>query len=132
MNTYDLADEIRACPEIMAKIRAEDRRYAQNLYAAWCNMQWCKRELWPVLKEEYWGASWRSAGGIVADLRGKGEDYMDYYCSGMRGGLSFDGKEDDDYFEKTGYQSEGVVSEEIAEDLNNLGWMPIPYDDDYV
>ena len=39
---YDLIEDIRNSPEIMAKIRAEDRRYAQNLYASWCNMQWCK------------------------------------------------------------------------------------------
>jgi hypothetical protein len=50
----------------------------------------------------------------------------------MRGGLSYDGKEDEDYFEKTGYQSEGVVSEEIAKDLYDLGWIPVPYDDDFV
>ena len=57
---------------------------------------------------------------------------MDYYCSGMRGGLSYNPDDDNDYFEKTGYQSEGVVSEEIAEDLNKLGWFPVPYDDDFV
>ena len=129
---YDLVEEIRNCPEMMAKIRAEDRRYAQNLYAAWCNMQWCKRELWPVIKEEYWSASWRSSGGIVANLRNKGEDYMDYYCSGMRGGLSFDGKEDAEYFERTGYVSESDVTDEIATDLDKLGWFPVPYDDDFV
>jgi len=129
---YDLVEDIRNCPDMMAKIRAEDRRYAQNLYAAWSNMQWCKRELWPVLKEEYWTASWRGAGGIVADLRNKGEDYMDYYCSGMRGGLSFDGKDDDDYFERTGFVSESDVTEEILNDLDKLGWFPVPYDDDFV
>ena len=132
MQRPDLVEDIRNSPEIMAKIRAEDRRYAQNLYAAWCNMQWCKRETWPILAEEYWSASWRSSGGIVADLRNQGEDYMDYYCSGMRGGLSYNPDDDNDYFEKTGYQSEGVVSEEIAEDLNKLGWFPVPYDDDFV
>jgi hypothetical protein len=132
MKTHDLVEDIEACPEIMVKLQAEDRRYAQNLYAAWCNMQWCKRDTWPILTEQYWSASWRSAGGIVADLRGQGEDYMDYYCSGMRGGLSYDGKDDDDYFEKTGYQSEGVVSEEVLNDLDNLGWFPVPYDDDFV
>ena len=124
---YDLVEDIRNSSEIMAKIRAENKSYAQNLYAAWCNMQWCKRDLWPVLKEDYWHASWRSAGGIVADLRNEGEDYMDYYCSGMRGGLSFDGKEDDEYFERTGFQSEGVVTDEILNDLDKLGWFPVPY-----
>jgi hypothetical protein len=130
MKRQDLVEDIRNSPEIMAKIRAEDRYYAQNLYAAWCNMQWCKRELWPVLKEEYWTASWRSAGGIVADLRNEGEDYMDYYCSGMRGGLSFDGKEDDEYFERTRFQNEGVVTDEILNDLDRIGWFPVPYKDE--
>lgn len=132
MNRPDLVEDIRNCPEIMAKIRAGSNSYAQNLYAAWCNMQWCKRDptnVWPILKEEYWSASWRSAGGIVADLRNEGEDYMDYYCSGMRGGLSMAGKEDDEYFERTKYVSESVVTEEIEEDLNKLGWFPVPYDD---
>jgi len=130
MKRQDLVEDIRNSPEIMAKIRAEDRYYAQNLYAAWCNMQWCKRELWPVLKEEYWTASWRRAGGIVADLRNEGEDYIDYYCSGMRGGLSFDGKEDDEYFDRTRFQSEGVVTDEILNDLDRIGWFPVPYKDE--
>lgn len=129
---HDLVEDIRNCPEMMAKIRAEDRRYAQNLYASWCNMQWCKRDTWPILAEEYWSASWRGSGGIVAELRNKGEDYMDYYCSGMRGGLSYDPDDDKDYFEKTGFASEGEVTEEIATDLDNLGWFPVPYDDDFV
>lgn len=132
MNTPDLVEDIRNCPEIMAKIRAEDRYYAQNLYCAWCNMQWCKREMWPVLKEEYWTASWRSAGGIVADLRNQGEDYMDYYCSGIRGGTSFDPDDDNEYFEKNRYVSEGEVTEEILNDLDKLGWFPVPYKDDFV
>lgn len=129
---YDLVEEIKACPEIMAKLQQEDRYYAQNLYCAWSNMQWCKRELWPVLKEEYWTASWRGAGGIVAELRGRGEDYMDYYCSGIKGGLSYDPKDDDKYFEDNKYVSEGEVTDEIAEDLNKLGWFPVPYNDDFV
>jgi len=129
---HDLQEEIENCPWIMAKIQTEDKRYAQNLYAAWCNMQWCKRELWPVLSERYWSASWRGAGRIVADLRGKGEDYMDYYCSGMRGGLSFDGKEDDEYFERTGFVSESFVTDEIAKDLYDLGWIPVPYNDNFI
>ena len=133
---YDLVEDISNSPEIMAKIRAEDRRYAQNLYAAWCNMRWCPRDIIPALRQDenkdLWSASWRGAGGIVAKLRDKGEDYMDYYCSGMRGGLSLDSKDDDEYFERTGFQSEGVVSDEIAKDLASVGWFPVPYDDDFV
>lgn len=132
MQRPDLVEDIRNCPEIMAKIRQENRYYAQNLYCAWCNMQWCKRETWPILAEEYWSASWRSSGGIVANLRNQGEDYMDYYCSGIKGGMSYDPSDDDEYFEKNKYVSEGEVTEEILEDLNKLGWFPVPYNDDFV
>lgn len=131
---YDLVEDIRNSPEIMAKIRAEDRRYAQNLYAAWCNMQWCPKEIWPTLRQDpdkdLWTASWRAAGRIVADLRNEGEDYMDYYCSGMGGVATYDLKEGEEYMAKTGYVSEGVVSDEIANDLDKLGWFPVPYKDE--
>jgi hypothetical protein len=131
---HDLVEDIRNCPEIMEKIRADDRRYAQNLYASWCNMQWCPKQFWPILRQDpdkdLWGASWRGSGGIVADLRNKGEDYMDYYCSGMGGFATYDLKEGEEYMAKTGYVPEGVVSEEIAADLDKLGWFPVPYDDD--
>lgn len=129
---YDLVKDIEACPEIMAKLQGEDRYYAQNLYCAWCNMQWCKRDTWPILAEEYWSASWRASGGIVADLRNKGEDYMDYYCSGIKGGMSYDPSDDDEYFKQNRYVSEGEITEEILDDLNKLGWFPVPYDDDFV
>jgi hypothetical protein len=126
---YDLVEDIRNTPEIMAKIRAEDRGYAQNLYAAWCNMQWCKRDTWPILAEEYWTASWRSSGGIVADLRNEGEDYMDYYCSGMGGVATYDLEEGDEYMAKMKYVPEGQVTEEIEQDLSKIGWFPVPYKD---
>ena len=128
---YDLVEDIRNSPEIMAKIRAEDRRYAQNLYAAWCNMQWCPRDLIPALRqgdEDLWSASWRGAGGIVADLRNQGEDYMDYYCSGIRN-VEYDDNENK-WWDEAGYASEGEVKDEIAKDLASIGWFPVPYKDD--
>jgi hypothetical protein len=130
---HDLIEDIRNCPEIMAKIRAEDRSYAQNLYAAWCNMQWCPKKLWPTLRQDpdkdLWTASWRGAGGIVADLRNKGEDYMDYYCSGMGGVATYDLEEGAAYMEKMKYVPEGIVTDEIAADLDKIGWFPVPYND---
>jgi hypothetical protein len=132
MTKLDLVEDIRNSPEIMAKLRQESRYYAQNLYCAWCNMQWCKRDTWPILAEQYWSASWRSAGGIVADLRNQGEDYMDYYCSGIKGGTSYDPNDDDELFEELKYVSEGEVTEEILNDLDKLGWFPVPYKDDFV
>ncbi len=115
---------------ILEKVRASDA-YAQNLYAAMCNMQWRKREMWPELKEENWSCSWRYAGGIVADMRQEG-DYIDWYCSGM-GGLNqeYDGEETNEQWQaRTGYVPESVVTEEIERDLNQLGWAPIPWKDD--
>ena len=94
--------------------------YAQNIYAALCNNQFIKLDVWQLLKEEYWTASWRHAGGIVADILDEG-DYMDWYCSGMGGPIGGMAVE--------GYLPEGVVSDEVLEDLTKLGWKVVPYDD---
>jgi hypothetical protein len=61
--------------------------------------------------------TWRSAGGIVADLQDKGGDYMDWYCSGIGDGL---GNGDTDGSQN--FVSEGTVTDEIAADLALLGW----------
>ena len=112
----DLEYDLRSTDWIVAKARANEY-YAQNIYAALCNMEWQRADVWPVLKDERWSCTWRSAGGIVADLRGEG-DYIDWYCSGM-------GDKKD-----TGFVSEGTVTDEIREDFAQLGWIPMPYDDE--
>lgn len=112
---------------ILEKVRASDA-YAQNLYAAMCNNDFIKREMWPLLKEEKWSCSWRYAGGIVADMRQEG-DYIDWYCSGM-GGLNqeYDAKETNAEWQKrTGYVPEETVTEEIENDLTRLGWLVVKY-----
>jgi hypothetical protein len=128
----DLVEDIKNDPEILNKVR-NSNSYAQNLYCAFCNMRWCPREMFPALRQDpvkdLWSASWRGSGGIIAKLRGKG-DYMDWYCSGIKGGLSYDTKDDDEYFEKKGYVSEGFVTDEIREDLARIGWFPVPWEDD--
>lgn len=121
----DLYEDIQADAEVMAKL--QDPRYAQNVYAALCNMRWQPAEVWPVLSEEYWSCSWRSAGGLVADLRGGGEDYMDWYCSGIGSGLG-NGDEDG----SKGYVGEGEVTDEIRKDFARLGWTPSPWPKDEV
>ena len=112
--------DLRSTDWILAKVRGSDS-YAQNLYAAICNNEFCKREMWPILKEEYWSASWRSAGGIIADMQEKG-DYIDWYCSGI--GNSEDGY-GLDVRRANGYVPESVVTEEIRDDLYKLGWLVI-------
>jgi hypothetical protein len=119
----NLEYDLRTCEPILIKVRNSDR-YAQNLYAALCNMQYLKLEVIPVLKEEYWSCSWRHAGGIVADMRQQG-DYIDWYCSGIGDGL---GNGDPDGVK--GYIAEGAVTDEIKEDLKQLGWLPVEWDDD--
>jgi hypothetical protein len=120
---YDLRSNSWICDK--AKAREE---YAQNLYAAMCNNDFQKLDVWPLLKGETYSCSWRYAGGIVADMRETG-DYMDWYCTGIRGGateeqLAAYAPEDLEkyhWYEKY-FVGEGTVTEEIEQDLLKLGW----------
>lgn len=103
--------DLRNTDWILEKVRSSDT-YAQNLYAAMCNNDFIKREMWNILKEQTWSCSWRHAGGIIADMQETG-DYVDWYCSGM--------------FNKLGCVIECVVTEEIEFDLHKLGWLVIKY-----
>jgi len=128
---YDLEHDLEDCPWILEKIRTRDD-YAQNLYAALCNMRWIKAEVFPILKEEYWSCSWRTSGGIVAHLQRKGGDYMDWYCSGM-GGLNreYEGEETNEQWRaRTKYVPEATVTEEIRADFKKLGWIPSEWPDE--
>lgn len=109
---------------ILEKVRSSEA-YAQNLYAAMCNNDFMKREMWPILKEQTWGCSWRSAGGIIADMQQKG-DYIDWYCSGIRNDPFYDSEKHSSY--PNGYVPESVVTEEIETDLHRLGWLVVKYD----
>jgi hypothetical protein len=103
---------------ILEKVRTNES-YAQNLYAAMCNNGFIKREVIPILKNEEWSCSWRYAGGIVADMRQEG-DYIDWYCSGIRG----DGEGEN--LNSVKYVSEGCITDEIRNDLQRLGWAVAP------
>jgi len=124
--------DLRSSTELCDKVKQSDN-YAQNLYAALCNMDWQSREFWQELKGETWSCSWRHAGGIVADMQEKG-DYIDWYCSGIGNeeyGNGLDGTIPD-VTDGRNYVPEGTVTEEIELDLNRLGWRPVPYEDDKV
>jgi hypothetical protein len=133
-SSNDLVQDIWRDDEILNKIRTRDD-YAQNLYAAFCNMQWCPRQLVPALRQDgekdLWSCSWRGAGGLIADWQGKG-DYMNWYCSGMGGLATYDEKEGDEYMARQKYVPEGVVTDEVERDLNRLGWFPVPWDDNEI
>ena len=107
--------DLRTTDWILEKVRNSEF-YAQNLYAAMCNTDFIKNDIWQVLKEEKWSCSWRYAGGIIADMRQEG-DYMDWYCSGS-------GWMDDEGNMKPRV-GEGIVTDEIRDDLLKLGWIVI-------
>jgi len=81
----------------------QDDHLARELYSSLCNMQWQHED-----SEKPISYSWRSAGGLVADIRKMGEDYLDFYCSG----------------------GENLVSKTVLDFLGSLGWHPVPWDDD--
>jgi len=111
--------DLRSTDWILEKVRAS-HSYAQNLYAAMCNNDFQKLAVLPILKDQRWSASWRHAGGIVADMRQEG-DYIDWYCSGIR----------DMDSEPTSYVSEQTVTDEIREDLKRLGWIVVDANDEF-
>ena len=131
----NLEYDLRSTEWILEKVRGDDV-YAQNLYAAMCNNDFTKREMWPILKEQRWSCSWRHAGGIVADMKQEG-DYIDWYCSGIRNDGYLDAQTDtseltmeqEAFRKKTAaYVPESLVTDEIENDLFKLGWLVIKYD----
>ena len=120
---HNMEYDLRSSKELCDKVKESDN-YAQNLYAAMCNRQFQKLDVMPVLKDERWSCSWRHAGGIIADMRMEG-DYIDWYCSGIGDGL---GNGDTTGIKE--YVSESVVTDEIREDLKQLGWIVLDQEDD--
>jgi hypothetical protein len=123
--------DLRSTPWICSKAKSSDN-YAQNLYAAMCNMQFIKLDVVPILKDQRWSTSWRHAGGIIADMREQG-DYINWYCSGIGNeeyGNGLDGVKPE--FDEAGrtYVPEGTVTEEIREDLKKIGWVAVEWEDD--
>jgi len=131
----DLERDLLKSDYIVNKAQTK-KSYAQNIYAALCNMRWCKisgedaQDTLSILKEDLWSCSWRHSGGIVARIREEGI-YLDWYCSGIgtseiEYGLGSDTSSSRD---NADYVAEGVVTEEIANDFKQLGWVPIPWKD---
>jgi hypothetical protein len=131
MMDSNLERDMKDAKWFVDKVRASDS-YSQNLYAALCNNAFQKLDVMPVLRDEVWSCTWRYAGGVIADIRCEGS-YMDWYCSGIRG----DPKEIDyesaakQGFELQKYVAESVITDEIREDLKQLGWYVVEdyYDD---
>jgi len=119
--------DLRSTDWFLEKVRTSDV-YAQNLYAAICNNDFQKLDVMPILKNQTWSASWRHAGGIVADMRQEG-DYMDWYCSGIRNDDGYDPELNIAF--PNGYVPEMVVTDVIREDLKRLGWIVVDQNNEF-
>lgn len=129
----NMEHDLRSTKWICDKAK-QSEAYAQNIYAAICNNQFIKNDVWPILTDKRWSASWRSAGGIVANMIEKG-DYIDWYCSGIRGDVTDEEynqltkEQQENYlYMKNNFVSESVVTDEVREDLLKLGWIVAPDD----
>ena len=111
----NLYDDLMNCGWILEKVRNSEV-YAQNLYAAMCNQEFMKLDVIPILKDETWSCSWRSAGGIIAEIRQEG-DYLNWYCSGIGVFVVLENEPN------AGYVPEGTVTHEIEVDLRKLDWI---------
>lgn len=87
----DLEHDIKA---LAARARTE-RDFSVELYGALCNAEWCHDN-----GSRWRGGSWRYIAEFVAHLRGRGEDYLEFYCSG----------------------GEGEISARVADAMARLGW----------
>lgn len=83
------------------KDKLKDISFAIDMYRALCNMRWKDKSN----SKNIYSCSWRFAGGLIAEIRDIGEDYLNFYCSG----------------------NEGFVSNEINDILNELGWEQCPW-----
>lgn len=125
----NLEYDLRSSELIIEKCK--DRVYAQHIYAALCNNEFQRNDVMPILQDKTWSCSWRYAGGIVADIRQEG-DYIDWYCSGIRGNpddvtdIDFNSMSDVEkinHLESKAHVSESVVTDEVRQDLFTLGWI---------
>jgi hypothetical protein len=113
--------------------KCQDDVYAQHVYAALCNNEFTRNEVFPILQDKRWSCSWRHAGGVVADIQKQG-DYIDWYCSGIRGNdediteFDFNNMTEEQqkyHLQAKAFVGEGVVTDEIRQDFLKLGWIVI-------
>jgi len=90
---------------LTVKKQLQDHSLAQEVYAALCNNDWQSLDD-PDMR---YGCSWRYAGGLVAEIRDQGEDYLEFYCTGIV-------KSDHDV-------GEGFISDRVRTLFLSIGWI---------
>jgi hypothetical protein len=96
--TRDLEFDLQA---LSGRLRS-DFDFAEEMYCALCNMDWRH------VDGTTWHGSWRYSAGLIATLRGRGEDYIDFYC--------------------TRACAEGTISDRVAAAMAELGWTGTGHD----
>ena len=99
--------------------------YTQNLYAAICNNELMRNDVYDILVNNRISFSWRAIAGILSEASNR-TSYMEFYCSGINV-LEEDIEGDHPCY---GFVSESVVTDEIRQDLKKLGWIVMPYEDE--
>ena len=82
--------------QALASRLRDDRGFADEMYCALCNTDWTH------VDGTEWHRAWRYSAGLVATLRGRGEDYFDFYCMCAC--------------------EEGTISDRVAAAMAELGW----------
>ena len=108
---FSADDYIKRVKESSFAGKFKEEVFSQNWYAAFCNNAFL------VDGTHVYSVSWRSSGGDVADIRnelnyGSGEDYLDWYCSGI-------GHSEDTVPEAT-------ITDEVTACLKEIGFELIP------
>ncbi len=88
------------------KDKMQDKSFAEDVYRALCNVKWKKIGYVPkdecdITRDCTFACSWRYAGGVVAEIRDCGENYLDFYCSGGEGTVT---PEIEQYFKEHGWE----------------------------
>ena len=82
-------------------------RYASNLWCSIANVTWHGPD-----DTEWYGATLRHSASVIAELRDRGENYLDFYCCDCGPGGSGDGETDTTW---------GSPYRPIVDDLEALG-----------
>lgn len=121
---HDMFADISNSPLFQKKVL--DNKYAQNLYAAICQNEFQKTTVFNILRDDKFTASWRGAGRFIAELRGIGEDYMDFYCSGVAASGMRENMNTAEV-DASDQVPEGYITPEIMADLESIKWRPVNY-----
>jgi len=78
-----LGDRQRDFEQDLARLLGDqirnDRGFAADVYRALCNTRWQYKD------GSRFECTWRYAGSLIARIRGRGEDYLDFYPCGHEG-----------------------------------------------